>query len=260
MTEADFERLFWQEADGPPSAKRRQRFAALLRERPEMKSELARLEEFAALLDGVEEVEPPPELRAGVRRAIASRPAHGSESEGSLTAWLRPLLAARWQARLAYATLGVLIGAFGVQLFFAGPAAVSEADRSRLSGTLAAGGEEPHPTHEIYLGAAAGRLRLAGDGTELVADLVPAAGERLELVLEREDGRLAPQRVEGIRAVRHEIETAPGRLRLVADGPLTVVLDVGGVWPAAVTARVTNAAGAAVLERRLELTTPAGES
>jgi len=257
MSAADLERLFWEELDGPPSAARLERIEALSRERPEMRRELEELRSLAGDLDAVEEAAAPPELRIEVRRLVASRPAHGEGAAAPLVGWMRQALAGGWKPRLAYATLGALIGIFFTYLVVGGPSPMSEVDRSRLSGALNVGTVAQPEAYEVALADSLGTLRFSSDGTSLTATLLPTSNKTLELSI-HSAGSLDTLRVEEIRASWHELTTGPGTVRLVADGPVSVVLGVAADGPPALSVRVSTATGETVLDRQLDLTQLAG--
>jgi hypothetical protein len=257
MTEADLERLFWEEFDGPPSATRLERLEELSHRRPEAKRQLEELRAVAAELESVEEVAPPPELRIAVRRLVADRPAHGQGAGAPLLNWLQQTLAGGWRPRLAYATLGVLVGVFCTYLVIGGPAPMSGTDRSRLSGTLNVDADVQPESLEVALADSAGSLRFDIDGTSLIATLLPTASETLELVI-RSDDRLELLRVEEIRASRHEVTAAAGTVRLVANGPVSMVLAVGDEPPMVLAVQVSTSAGIELLNRQLDLSRPPG--
>ncbi len=252
MTESDLERLFWEEIDGPPSAARRRRIETLVREQPRSKRALAELQELHGHLQAVEEVAPPPELRSEIRREVGSRPGHG-RAAAAPSAWLGPVLAVGWRPRLAYATLGALIGIFVTYLVVGAPSPVSESDRSRLSGALNMGSSGRSTPSQMTLAGAAGSLRISRDGTDLVATLLPTPNKTLELVLQREGGGLEAVRVQEIGGSRLELSSRQGMVRLVTDGPASLVLRVDDRGPPRIAVRVSTAAGATVLDRQLDL-------
>ena len=254
MSAAELERLFWEEFDGPSAAARRQRIEALARQGPEMRRRLDELHALAGELEAIEELAPPPELGIEVQRRVASRPVHDEGAGMPLVRWIRQALAAGWEARLAYPTIGILIGVFGTYLFVDGLKPVSESDRSRLSGALNVSGGVPSGPLEVALADSAGTLRLLGDGPNLVLDLLPGPDETLELSVSRADGGLEPLRVEEIGASRHELSVGRGAVRLVANGPISVVLGVGDEGPSTLTVRVSTATGRTVLDRQLDFT------
>ena len=260
MSVSELERLFWEEFDGPPSPARRERIEALSRQGSETRRRLDELLALAGELESVEELAPPPELAIEVGRRIASRAAYGAGAGMPLVRWIRQALAAGWEARLAYATIGVLIGLFCTCLVVGGLKPVSESDRTRLSGALNVESRLSSGPLEVALADSAGTLRLFGDGPHLVLALIPGPQETLELSVSRQDGGLEPLRVEEIGASRHELSAGPAAVRLVADGPVSLVLGVGDEGPSTLTVRVSTASGRRVLDRQLDFAELAGGS
>lgn len=257
MTDADFERLFWEAFDEPSSTARLERIEKLSASRPEMKRELEELRALAGELDAVQEVTPPPELRVEVRRRVVERPAYAEAIAAPFVDRLRQALTTGWGPRLAYATLGALIGILGtsllVGLFVGGLSPITEAERSRLSGALNVTAADARSL-EIPLAGSAGTLRFARRGTRLVSTLHPAANTTLELSLARGQGGLEPLRIERIQATRHVLAARPGAVRLVADGSVSLVLDAEAEGSSTLTARVKTATGETILDRQLDLT------
>lgn len=249
MTDSDFERLFWEERDGPPSVVRHRRIEELLSRQPDARRQLEALEHLAASLDALDDLDPPPELRKGVRRAIASRPAHGVSSS-FFSGWSAGRLGSGWRPRLAWAAMGTLIGILGYHLIAGGLSPVTKGDHSRLAGALNVRGTEPSV---MVLDEDSGTLRLVRTGSNIIATLRPNAGLALALTVRHEGGELDLLRVEGIEGSRHEIDLGQDEVRVLADGPVTLVLVPTAGGPQTLTVGVATAGGTRVLERRVDL-------
>jgi hypothetical protein len=252
VTASDLERLFWEEIDGP-SKGREERVEALVSRRPGSEQQLASLRQLAESLAEVEHVAPPPELRAQVCRAIASREPYGGSAPPS-AGWVARWLAIGWQPRLAWATLGALIGVFGYLLVAGGGSSLTESDSARLSGALNVGSVAPAEPSPMVLGNSAGAVRLSRTGDNLVATLLPPTGQVLALTLDLEGGELELVRIDGIGASRHEIEARGSEVRLLANGSASLVLGTGGGGTQTLAVRLETAAGESLLERQVELT------
>lgn len=248
MSIRQLEQLFWEEFDGPTEAERRQRIARLAASSPQTGDRLAELERVAVSLAALEEVAPPPELRAMVRGAIANRPAHDTDS--GLIGWLRPLMAARWPARLAYAGLGAALALAGISLTSFERSAVDPAERGRMAGALNVPATQP-----VSLAFEGGALTLSRDADRLVARLTAPAGELLRLSLSSPLGGLRAARVEPIGAGRHELTAGGGTLELAADGSVAVVVELGAAAGGPLDLRL-SVAGEPVLARRFDPDSP----
>lgn len=252
MSEADIERLFWEEHDGPPSATRQRQIEELLSRAPELQRRFETLRQLAASLDAAGEVEPPPELGEGVRQAIAGRAAHGV-APSLFAGRSAGLLVGSWRPRLAWAAMGSLVGILGYHLIAGGLAPLTESDHSRVSGALnsrSIGRAEPS---EMVLGESSGTLRLTRAGGNVFATLRPEAGLALALTVRHEGGELDLLRVESIAGSRHEIDLTPDEVRVLADGPVTLVLVPAAGGPQTLTVGVATAGGGSVLTRQVDL-------
>lgn len=254
MSDPTLESLFWEEVDGPPSAERRRRIEVMVEERPELEGELDELRGLAASLEEVTEEPPPPELWAGVRRAIAGRPAQrGSRGIGG---WLRSLGGSGWRPRLAFATIALVAGVVALHLVTGWPSSIGDADRSRLAGALNVGEHGDAEPLELALAHAAGTLSFFRQGAIVTTRLSPASDTPLRLTLAA-DNPLELVRAAGARPPRHEVVSGSGRVEVIAEGPLQLDLQLGGKQlggaSAVLEVRVATVAGESLLDRRVDL-------
>lgn len=243
MNDPGLESLFWEQIDAPSPEGRRQ-LEALVRRRPELDHELEELRELAASLDAVPEEAAPPELMAGVRRAIAHR--RIERPERASRRWLRALAGAGWRPRLAYATIAVAVAAVAIHLVTGGPSSVGESDRSQLVGALnvgAAGGPI-----EIAFDGPGGALRLWRRGNTLIAHLSTSSDTPLRLTLAADAG------LQLVRAVGagHRVVSRDQPIEVVAGAPLRLTLDLEES-ATRLELRVGTAAGEPLVERKIEL-------
>ncbi|MGE5236712.1 MAG: hypothetical protein ACM3O7_10210 [Acidobacteriota bacterium] len=173
MNTDDLDRLLWELIDGTIEPGERARLESFLASHPEAAARQREVGELSAALASVVAVEPPPELVPAIERAIANcRPRSAAPSMLALA--LRALVAPRWPVRLAWAVLGVLLGAAATVILVNGDfGAAGRGDLSRYYGAVHVP-EQFGRGHGLVveLPAGVGELSLVREGRVVVLDVV----------------------------------------------------------------------------------------
>lgn len=219
MSAADLERLLWDLADGTIGAEDRARLEAHLARHPEDRAQLDRIRALGDLFASIPEIEPPPALRRGIERALASR-ALPREEPASWTAVLRELVAPRWPVRLAWAAVGLVLGAGVILLMLSDLGRVAGRDETKFYGAM------HEPTKDAGAAGLAlevppslGRLTVWRQNGELTFDLAVRDAPR---------GAMLELAGDGMALVSFgEVGVSVSTLRM-ASGRLTVIVEEGG--------------------------------
>ncbi len=172
MISEKIEGLMWQEIDGSISAKDHAQLNEFLEEHPEARGHYEGLVAFASLLDRVGKIEPPPELRGGVARAVdpARYAAHRVPAGPSGARRFRPF---GWNPRVALGmAAGFVLGIIGYQIVNYGPGFNRPLDNSKLRGTMKLP-QLGRGTSDVKFDVdpAAGSIVFSRDGDEFTAEI-----------------------------------------------------------------------------------------
>jgi hypothetical protein len=244
MRRDELERLLWEHVDGALDAAGERHLARALAEHPEAGELAADVDALDRLLGAPAEVEPPPELRARIDRALASaRPP--TRAPGAIPVAGRAGTA--WRQRLVSAAAGLVLGVVGTLLLLPNGSPMVQ-DRS-VSGTMVS--PAPGRDLELVLEGGAGTLTVLREADRLTLVLELDTAHEVEMTLSS-DG---PQ--PRIRSMLHDSAPATvfvhdGGIELVTPGRGRHVLNLD--LPDDSSIRIVVSAGCEVLlDRALSL-------
>lgn len=185
MIDNKTEQLMWQDIDGTITADGRRRLAAFFEAHP---AERARYDELVALsqvLNGVADIDAPPELRDRIEAALPHRPA-----------WARPKISIRrtfseifrlpWPARFVYtAAAGFALGLISYHIVNYTGISNRPLDISKIYGTMNTSGDAQRVgTLEIAAGGVTGTMTYHRNESLIVAEFELSSEDEVELQLE----------------------------------------------------------------------------
>jgi anti-sigma factor RsiW len=181
------------ELDGVATPEESSKLQEHLARDPEAKARFEHLRQLSAMLDRVEMVDPPPDLKAGILRSIRTR----ATSEPARVGWLDRLAAAfggRPLFRFAYSfAAGVAAGIIGFAVFSGNFASRPQPGADRFSGTMAplfrseAHRKVDSRKFDFAEGSVAIETRLTDAGVALVVEARSASEIGLRLEFEPAD-------------------------------------------------------------------------
>lgn len=137
MRDKRIDELMHDELDGVATPEESSKLQEHLARDAEAKAKFEHLRQLSAMLDRVEMVDPPPDLKAGILRSIRTRAA----SDPARVGWLDGLAAAfrgRLLFRVGYSfAAGIAVGVIGFAVFSGNFASRSHPGADRFSGTMA---------------------------------------------------------------------------------------------------------------------------
>ncbi len=253
MNEERLEQLVWEEIDGTITPEDRALLQASLRDQPWARDLERGVVSLSRILDEVEEVEPPRLLRQGIHEAIAS-----SQQESGrvipLSARERQQIHFQPGLRYGYLAAGLILGVLGYHLVSRTVELGEPLDPSQLQGAMAVLAPQSGRGLVIGLAPLSGSLALSRDGDLVLADLQLDHGVEVELIFERQEGKVTLRRLEQSGSAARGIEIGAGRLSLVVSGGerLRAVLEIDADMGAPLDIRVV-AGGEVVVHRSVAL-------
>jgi len=245
MNDAYIEELMWLEIDGTIAPADREALNAHLRAHPEAREELAALHRMALLFGQIGEIDPPPELRERILRALdTARPPRSHRfglfarngagqtpgqaqglSHGGFLDRLAGLFAPRpaWALAAAVAA-GALIGIFGYHLIRLGlgskdSASRGDKDNARFYGAMnkESVGRDGAVLH-IGGEGVTGELRVRRDASHVFSELDVRSEREIEIVLDYEGPPLDIQAGEPPARPSSEISVRERGVRVTQQG------------------------------------------
>lgn len=221
MNAAQLERLVWEQIDGTLSTEDRTRLEAFLASHPEAEAVRRQIVATADLLGAVAPVPPPPALPDDIARLLAARPAPRARR-----AFWRELghevLAPRWRARLAWATVGVCAGVALTVLLVADFGRSGEGDVSRFYGAMHV---QPQGL-AIELPESLGRVVLQRRGTSLIVAVSAERQPAQALTLDLEGPGMALGTYRADTRAASAVTVRPDRVTVLTNGSGDLLLEL----------------------------------
>lgn len=186
MIDENIEKLIWQSIDGQICREDRKRIEDLMAADPEVRAHYETVVKFARALDGVQEVEPPPQLRPRILEAVSRMPPKNRKR--SFSPRLARALFPRGSARLAYAAgAGVVVGIIAYHLVDYRIEGGTSLDWSLLNGTMSyVGASAPLASLDIDAAGVEGSIRFHKQQSLNVAEIDLSSADEIQLVVECE--------------------------------------------------------------------------
>ncbi len=177
------ETLLWARIDGTIGPEELTELEAHLAEIPEPREIERQIKTIAEELDGLEKVQPPPELRGRIDGALANAnppTAHPSPTPPTRS---RPAWPARWLPLAASLLIGVTVG------YLLHPGTGGSIDHSGVTGTMLTPTDQSETAPvEIHLEAGAGSVSASRAGADVVIDVTLTTEIDLEVTLAGAEG------------------------------------------------------------------------
>lgn len=227
MNSDRFERLIWERLDGTIEPADRDELETYLAAHPEARDEERELSALCALLDSVEEIDPPPTLRRAIDRQLAAS-ADPAPREQSWLASVRQFFSVPERLPYAYLAAGFLLGVTGYHILSLALQSSRPMDPSRLYGTMNRQGaiseQQPVPTRLPELQA---DLSLYRDGSTLVVKLSKTSAAAAQITLASPGSGLWLVALEHVGGSVTRLQTQVDGVGVEAAGPGEVLVAVG---------------------------------
>jgi len=213
------EALLWARIDGTIEADELAELDAHLAEQPEPREIERQITTIVEELDGLEEVQPPPELRGRIDGALANANPPTAHSSATPPTRSRPAWTARWLPLAASLLIGVTVG------YLLHPGTGGSINHSGVTGTMLTPTDqwEAAPV-EIHLEAGAGSVSVSRVGADVVIDVTLTTEIDLEVTLAGAEGPVHFAGLNTTNGSATEVATEQGWVSVRTIGPGALIL------------------------------------
>ncbi len=227
MNNDRLEGLLWARIDGTIEPEELAELEAHLAKHPEPREIERQITTIADELDGLEKVQPPPELRGRIDSALANATPPAARTDHPATT-PRIRSAPAWPARWLPLAASLLIGMTAGYLLH--PGTGGSIDQSNVTGTMVTPPVRPEAGRvEIQLDDGAGRVVASRDRADVVVEVTLTTEIDVGITLE---GAAGPVHFTGLNSTNTsatEVSTEHGWVVVLTHGPGIVTLSVSAI-------------------------------
>ena len=222
MNNDRLEALLWARIDGTIGPEELTELEGHLAELPEPREIERQITTIAKELDGLEKVQPPPELRGRIDGALANANQPTVHPTATPRTRSKPAWPARWLPLAASLLIGVTVG------YLLHPGTGGSLDRSGVTGSMLTPTDQSEAAPvEIHLEAGAGSVSVSRVGADVVIDVTLTTEIDLEVTLAGAEGAEGPVHFAGLNTTNGsatEVTSEQGWVSARTVGPGALIL------------------------------------